>query len=86
MYRISEDGFLEPLMGDLDKINVGDQKLPKVFRHIGTADVIRPSTILEKKHMSGSKILAVPVKKAYSGINELEDWDYYEFLISRKGR
>jgi CMP-N,N'-diacetyllegionaminic acid synthase len=86
MYLIKQDEFLEPLMKDIDKINIADQKLPKVYRHIGTADVVWPRTILDKKHMSGERIVAVPVDEAYSGINTPEDWEFYEFLFSKKSQ
>ncbi|MEX1003132.1 MAG: acylneuraminate cytidylyltransferase family protein [Crocinitomicaceae bacterium] len=83
MYKITDFGILEPLMGDMSKINIGDQQLPKVYRHIGTADVIWTKTIVDKRSMSGDSILAVPVDRAYSGINTQEDWDFYEFLFSK---
>ncbi len=84
MYRIGEPGHLEPLMNDFNLIHSPDQKLPKVYRHIGTADVMWAKTILDKKHMSGDVILPCVVEHAYSGINTQEDWDMYEFLIKKK--
>lgn len=86
MYKMSDSGFLEPLMGDLDKINEGDQKLPKVYRHIGTADVIWTRTIFDKNSISGDKILPLILEKAYSGINTPEDWEYYEYLFNKRDR
>jgi len=86
MYKIDADGFLEKfidLHGEEESNNLPDQKLPKVYRHIGTADVIWAKTIFDKKEMSGGKMLPYVVEKAYSGINTPEDWDFYEFLISK---
>lgn len=84
MYMINEEGFLDNLLKEGGKMmNMPDQKLPKVYRHIGTADVVWTKTILEKGSVSGDVILAVPVEKAYSGINTQEDWDFYEFLFNK---
>lgn len=84
MYRVAENGFVEPLMRSLELASSPDQKLPHVYRHIGTADVIWAKTLLGKKHISGENILPLVVKKAYSGINTTDDWQYYEFLFSQK--
>jgi len=86
MYTINESGFLEKfieLAGQKNSNNLPDQKLPKVYRHIGTADVIWSRTIIDKKEMSGNSVLPYVVERAYSGINTEEDWDFYEFLISK---
>jgi CMP-N,N'-diacetyllegionaminic acid synthase len=85
MYNI-ENNLLVPLLkieGEKESYNLGDQKLPKVYRHIGTADVMWSKTITEKGKMSGDKILPLIVDKAYSGINTPEDWEYYEFLVNK---
>jgi CMP-N-acetylneuraminic acid synthetase len=86
MYKIDDAGFLDPLIKTEDKsevYNQPDQQLPKVYRHIGTADVIWSKTILENNQMSGKKILPLILDKAYSGINTPEDWGFYEFLINK---
>ena len=87
MYRIVEESTLEPIVrveGQKEGFNLPQHKLPKAYRHIGTADVIWVRTILEKKEMSGRKILPHIITKAYSGINTEEDWKFYEFLLSKE--
>lgn len=87
MYIIGESKYLEPIVaipGVKEGYNFPDQELPMAYRHIGTADVIWTRTITEKHEMSGSRILPYIVSQAYTGINTQEDWEYYEFLMSKK--
>jgi CMP-N-acetylneuraminic acid synthetase len=85
MYVLEGDGLLAPLLAaDKGYINMPTQALPKAYRHIGTADVIWPKTLLDKNHMSGTKILPYFVKEAYTGIDTPQNWEYYEFIFSRR--
>lgn len=87
MYKIGEDGFLEPLLrieGEEESFNMPQQKLPKAYKHVGYVDVIWRKTIMERGQMTGTKILPLVLEKAYSGINKPEEWDYYEFLIRKQ--
>jgi N-acylneuraminate cytidylyltransferase len=89
MYKMREDGLLAPLLtipGVAESYNLPRQQLPPVYRHIGTADIIWPKTILEKKQMSGEVILGSVVEEAYTGIDTPENWAYYEFLIERQNK
>ncbi len=89
MYKISENGFLIPLLkieGENEGYNLPQQQLPKVYRHIGTADVMWTKTLMDKNQMSGENIMPLIVKRAYSGINNQEDMDFYEFLINQNDR
>ena len=61
-----EDKFLQPLLTQVypevfkrypEAFNMPRQLLPKVWRHSGYVDVIRPRIILDKNSMSGAKIL-----------------------------
>jgi hypothetical protein len=36
--------------------------------------------------MTGDKILHLILEGAVSGINTQEDWDYYEYLMSRQDK
>lgn len=84
MYAIGANGLLDPVIkwgGSSENFNLPQQELPKAYRHIGTVDVIWPKTILEKKKMSGEKILPFIVQSAYPGINTEKDWEFYEFLF-----
>jgi N-acylneuraminate cytidylyltransferase len=84
MYTISTKGYLKPLMSLNDKetgIHLPDQKLPTVYRHVGYVDTMWASTILEKKSIAGDHILPLVLEQAYGGINTLEEWEWYEYLL-----
>jgi CMP-N,N'-diacetyllegionaminic acid synthase len=62
-----EDGYLKPfiqLKGG-ESYNLPRQKLPEVFYHDGLLDVIRASTILEKRSISGNKILPLSTDDSF---------------------
>ncbi len=73
MYTLDEEsGFLQPLLPKVfpdvfekypEAYNMPRQLLPKVWRHSGYVDVIRPEVITELHSMSGSKILPLPFEK-----------------------
>lgn len=84
MYRIGSDGFLEPVLqieGEKESFNLPGQKLPKAYKHVGYVDVMWYRTLMEKKQMTGDKIVPLVLEKAYSGINTLDDWGRYEYLL-----
>jgi CMP-N-acetylneuraminic acid synthetase len=57
MWR-EQDGVLTPLLDDIpEAYNMPRQQLPKIYYQNACIDVFRASTILEKKSMSGEKIL-----------------------------
>lgn len=87
MYKIKDDGFLEPLLtieGVPESFNLPGQKLPKAYKHVGYVDVMWRKTIMEKKKMTGSKILPLILEEAQSGINTPEDWERYEYLMRKR--
>ena len=52
MWNIDEEGFLEPLLkldNNLEPFNTQRQLLPKIYAQTGTIEVIRATTIIEKK-------------------------------------
>lgn len=65
----NNDDAMEPLL-QLKEIkepfNQPRQKLPVVYWQVGTLDVIRTSTITEKRSMSGDKILPYIIDKKYA--------------------
>lgn len=87
MYKIGEAGILEPLLpipGVTESFNLPRQKLPKTYEHVGVADVMWYRTIMDKKQMTGSKIIPLILENyPYSGINTAEDWEKYEYWMSR---
>jgi N-acylneuraminate cytidylyltransferase len=87
MYTLDDAGYVTPLLkapGTAEGYNGPTQALPKAYRHIGTADVMWPKTILEKNSISGTNILGCLVSEAYTGIDTPQNWEYYEFLMSRR--
>ena len=66
MWKMDND-CLKPFikMEDVESYNFPRQKLPKVFYHDGLLDVIRASTILEKKSVSGDKILPLITEDSF---------------------
>ncbi len=88
MYKIGDGEFLEPLLpipGVPESFNLPRQKLPKAYEHVGVADVMWHRTLMEKKQMTGAKIIPLVLEDyPYSGINTLEDWEKYEYWIGKK--
>jgi CMP-N-acetylneuraminic acid synthetase len=87
MYKIDEQGFLEallPISGVPESFNLPRQKLPKAYEHVGVADVMWHRTLMEKKEMTGSKVIPLVLENyPYSGINTPEDWEKYEYWMRR---
>ena len=87
MYSVSDDGFLKPLLrveGEKESFNLPGQKLPKAYKHVGYVDVMWYETLMGKNQMTGDKIVPLILEEAYSGINTPDDWDHYEYLVSRQ--
>ncbi len=87
MFKIESGGYLSPLLlipGIPESYNLPQAKLPKAYKHVGYLDIIWNKTIMEKKKMTGEKVLAFPLEVAYSGINTISDWEYYEYLIKKQ--
>jgi len=62
-----EKNYLKPFikLEDGESYNLPRQELPEVFYHDGLLDVIRASTILEKKSVSGDKILPLITDESF---------------------
>ncbi|MBN2258156.1 MAG: acylneuraminate cytidylyltransferase [Anaerolineaceae bacterium] len=89
MWKILSDGRMEPLISHKvvsEAYNAPRQTLPIAYWHNGQIDVVSPTTILEKKSMSGDMILPIVLDPAYSlDIDTNENWQYAEWVIrSRK--
>lgn len=86
MYKI-DNNLLKPIL-NLNKkkefFNLPSQQLPKAYRHVGYVDVIKTKVILQHKQLSGKKIMPLIIGDAISGLDNLEDWEYYEYLMSRE--
>lgn len=89
MYRIDDAGYLEPIIqlaGHVESFNLPQQKLPKAYKHVGYVDVMWRKTIMEKKQMTGKKVLPLVLDDAVSGINKPEDWEWMEYLMRKRMR
>jgi CMP-N,N'-diacetyllegionaminic acid synthase len=87
MFKKDELGYLEPLFrleGNPEAFNMQEQSLPECFKHIGYIDCMWRKTIIDKKKMSGDNILPYYIANGVSGINQPEDWEYYEILIKKR--
>lgn len=74
---VSDDGKNLPK----DFYNQPRQSLPKVYWQTGYLDVIRASTILKKRSMTGDKILALEIPSEYSlDLDNPFDWQWSESL------
>jgi len=85
MWRIVEDGWIEPLMRDEsinESYNMPRQKLPSTYWHTGQIDAIRTMTILELGSMSGDTILPFMLDPKYAvDIDDPHDFERAEWLL-----
>jgi CMP-N-acetylneuraminic acid synthetase len=87
MYKVDESGLLAPILrsGETEEsFNLPQQKLPQVYKHVGYVDAIWSRTILDKKQMSGDRILPLIIENAYSGLNRPEEWERYEYVMKKR--
>ena len=66
MWQI-EGKYLKPFiqLGNEESYNLPRQKLPPVYYHDGLLDVIRTSTIMEKKSVTGARILPLRINESF---------------------
>lgn len=83
-----ENGFLRPLFSSVDGLkepyNAPRQILPKIFQNNGAMNAFWSETILEKKSMTGDKVLALPMED-WESINIDSEFDflYAEYLMKK---
>ena len=85
MWRV-EGPLLSPLLGSFEEelFNAPRQSLPPVCWQTGHVDVIRPATILEKRSMTGRRIVPLVVDRRYAlDIDTLEQLELAEWLLAR---
>jgi N-acylneuraminate cytidylyltransferase len=85
MWRVTGRGQISPLIEDRgisEAYNMPRQKLPLTYWQTGHVDVIRYSTIMTKRSMSGESILPLILDPRYSiDIDTISDWDRAEWLM-----
>jgi N-acylneuraminate cytidylyltransferase len=85
MWRLAGT-VLAPLLSSIDDelYNAPRQKLPPVFWQTGHVDVVRRATILERRSMSGRRIVPLFVDPRYAvDIDTLEQLELAEWLLAR---
>jgi CMP-N-acetylneuraminic acid synthetase len=84
MWTIGPDGLMQPLMqtGFKEPYNMPRQALPDVYWQTGYVDAAWRNTILEKKSMTGERILPLVIDPAdWVDLDSPEDWQRAEQLI-----
>jgi len=91
MWRLP-DGENAPMKNLIDVEGVAEpynaprQSLPPVYWQTGHIDVIRTSSILEKKSLTGDVIYPLVIDSRYTvDIDNLQDWARYERLVMTGG-
>jgi CMP-N-acetylneuraminic acid synthetase len=87
IFSLKEDGFLSPILtiaGEKEAFNWGRQKFPVTYGHYGRVDVTRYETVMNKKSICGENILPFILEEGIADINEPLDWEFAEFLLSKK--
>ncbi|MBA4419966.1 MAG: hypothetical protein C0391_02350 [Anaerolinea sp.] len=89
MWRIDENLYMHPLLtveGVAEPFNSPRQNLPPTYWQTGHIDVIRATTILKLKSMSGQVILPYVVDPAFAvDIDSPRDWQRAEWLVWHSG-
>ncbi|HVW64862.1 MAG TPA: acylneuraminate cytidylyltransferase family protein [Nitrosospira sp.] len=89
MWRMGEDGFMRPLLtipGILEPYNEPRQSLPKVYWQTGYLDLIRTRTILEKKSLTGTRVLPLPIDSTEAiDIDDEFSFELTEWILAKRG-
>ncbi len=89
MWTIDENGLMRPLLnipGIAEPFNEPRQSLPKVYWQVGYLDLIRTRTILEKKSLTGTRILPLKIEgKDSIDIDDEFSFQLAEFLMEKRG-
>lgn len=88
MWKINEEEELIQLLhhNDYDEpFNMPRQNLPKIFWQVGTLDIIKTSTIIDLKSMSGDKIISHKVSNDIAiDIDDIKTFKLAEEIIKTK--
>ena len=88
MWSIDNDGFMNPLFdsGIYEQYNQPRQLLPEAYWQVGTLDIIRSKTILEKKSMTGDKILPLVIDTKFAvDIDDQVSLNHADYAIKKHG-
>lgn len=88
MWTIDDNGFLQSLLnipGIPEPFNEPRQSLPAVYWQVGYLDLIRTRTILEKKSLTGTRILPLKIEGRDSiDIDDEFSFQLAEFLMEKR--
>lgn len=87
MWTIGADGVMQPLLETefREAYNMPRQALPQVYWQTGYVDAVWTKTILEKRSMTGDRILALKIdNEEWVDIDSPDDWERAEQLITTK--
>jgi YrbI family 3-deoxy-D-manno-octulosonate 8-phosphate phosphatase len=86
MWKVREDGFLQPLMegvGLVEPYNVPRQLLPQILWQTGHIDVIRFETIRRDHSLTGQNVLPIVIDRRYCiDIDTEADWAYANWIVA----
>ena len=92
MWQIDNKGFMKPLIkqewfeelkGVDEPYNIPHQQLPKTYWQTGYVDAAWTRTIVEKKSMTGEKILPLEIEAGdWVDIDSPDDWEHAEALLA----
>ncbi|MCC6916969.1 acylneuraminate cytidylyltransferase family protein [Nitrosomonas sp.] len=89
MWTIDDNGFMRALLnipGIPEPFNEPRQRLPEVYWQVGYLDLIRTRTILEKKSLTGTRILPLQIESRDSiDIDDEFSFQLAEFLMEKRG-
>ena len=86
MWRLDENGFLEPLMKDIvECYNMPRQALPPVYYQNACIDIIKTETITKMHSMSGKKIAGYQMSENYD-IDTEEDFKCASLHLLKQSR
>ena len=88
MWRIGSNGLMRPLMDTefTEPYNMPRQALPEVYWQTGYVDAAWADTILEKKSMTGERILPLVIDPSeWIDIDSPDDWRRAERLLTDSG-
>jgi len=88
MWSIKENGFMKVLcdIGIHEQFNQPRQLLPECYWQIGTLDIVKASTILEKQSMSGTNILPLVIDSKYAvDIDDEASLNYAKYSVNEYG-
>lgn len=87
MYRRDKDGLMEPFDPCVKPFQYSyRQDLPEVICADGSVDVTRVEVLRKIRRTSGGRVFALHRDEKYQvDIDTLEDWEFCEYLLKRRG-